>query len=62
MEGKRHFRQNAAVSAIELENVSRLWGETRALDGMQTDSWGGMTARWTYHPDNGMNITFTDAK
>lgn len=30
---------------------------TRALDGRQTDSWGGFTAAWTYHPDDGLDIT-----
>jgi hypothetical protein len=32
---------------------------TRALDGTQTDSWDGIKVRWTYHPDNGLNMTFT---
>jgi hypothetical protein len=30
---------------------------TRALDGRQTDSWDGFTAAWTYHPDDGLDIT-----
>lgn len=30
---------------------------TRALDGQQTDSWPGYTARWTYHPDDGLQMT-----
>lgn len=30
---------------------------TRALDGQQTDSWSGVDARWTYHPDDGLDIT-----
>ena len=34
--------------------------QTRALDGTQTDSWEDLTARWTYHPDNGMTATFSD--
>ena len=29
---------------------------TRALDGMQTAEWDGITATWTYHPDSGMNL------
>jgi hypothetical protein len=32
-------------------------GSTRALDGQQTDSWPGYTARWTYHPDDGLQMT-----
>lgn len=34
---------------------------TRALDGQQTDSWSGYTARWTYHPDNGLQMTIRTA-
>lgn len=34
---------------------------TRALDGQQTDSWPGYTARWTYHPDNGLQMTIRAA-
>lgn len=30
---------------------------TRALDGRQADSWDGFTAAWTYHPDDGLDIT-----
>lgn len=30
---------------------------TRALDGQQTDQWGGYEARWSYHPDDGVNFT-----
>lgn len=29
---------------------------TRALDGMQRDSWRRFKASWTYHPDAGLNI------
>lgn len=34
-------------------------GNTRAIDGMQTATWGKVTAIWNYHPDSGTNITFT---
>lgn len=30
---------------------------TRALDGLQKASWGKLSAFWTYHPDNGLNIS-----
>lgn len=33
---------------------------TRALDGQQTDIWDGYEARWTYHPDDGLQITVID--
>lgn len=32
-------------------------GTTRALDGQQTDSWDDYTARWTYFPDDGLQMT-----
>ena len=31
---------------------------TRALDGLQRATWGKNSAFWTYHPDNGLNISF----
>ena len=31
---------------------------TRALDGLQKATWGKLSAFWTYHPDNGVNISF----
>lgn len=33
---------------------------TRALDGQQTDTWDDYEARWTYHPDAGLNFTIID--
>ncbi|AXG14970.1 hypothetical protein [Intrasporangium calvum] len=30
---------------------------TRALDGQQEDTWDSYKARWTYHPDDGLNLT-----
>lgn len=33
---------------------------TRALDGMQDAEWKGIHASWTYHPDNGFNISLED--
>lgn len=32
---------------------------TRALDGRQEDSWDGIQAQWTYHPDNGLDMVLT---
>lgn len=34
---------------------------TRALDGIQKATWGKISAFWTYHPDNGVNITFNQS-
>ena len=35
---------------------------TRALDGQQTDSWDGLTARWAYHPDDGLTLIIVDTQ
>ena len=43
--------------------VSTLMGETRALDGRQSDSWdrpyGTIQVTWTYHPDAGLDSLLT---
>lgn len=36
-------------------------GQTRALDGRQSDAWDGFEASWTYHPDNGASILIEHA-
>ena len=46
------------------ESVTAHMDSTRALDGQQTDSWSTsegtkVNARWTYHPDSGMNLILT---
>lgn len=47
-----------AIDELDVpERVSSHIGTTRALDGTQEDSWEGLEARWTYHPDSGLNIT-----
>ena len=38
------------------DSVLDKMGNTRALDGMQTASWGDITATWTYHPDDGLDV------
>ena len=38
--------------------ISRM-SATRAIDGMQDGRWDGISASWTYHPDDGLNITLT---
>lgn len=32
---------------------------TRALDGRQTADWAGISAAWTYHPNQGMDLVLT---
>jgi len=33
---------------------------TTALQGVQADTWDGIEASWTYHPDNGLDVILTD--
>jgi hypothetical protein len=40
-------------------SVDRRVGMTRALDGVQEARWGKINAFWNYHPDSGLNITFS---
>jgi hypothetical protein len=35
---------------------------TRALDGYQDATFGEFAASWTYHPDDGLNMTITRAE
>jgi hypothetical protein len=34
--------------------------KTTAMQGVQTATWGEFSAKWTYHPDNGLDIIVTD--
>jgi hypothetical protein len=36
--------------------------ETSSNDGPQTDSWDDYTARWKYHPDDGVSLTIIDTQ
>lgn len=47
-----------AISAPDY--VRQNINSTRALDGQQEDSWAGVRARWTYHPDTGLQITLVE--
>lgn len=41
--------------------MSRMDG-TRALDGMQEAEWSGLSASWTYHPDNGLDVILAEVR
>lgn len=46
------------LSGLEIpERVTSHMSSTRALDGTQNDAWDAYEARWTYHPDDGLNLT-----
>ncbi|MEL7975770.1 hypothetical protein AAG589_07880 [Isoptericola sp. F-RaC21] len=40
--------------------VVTLIESTRALDGMQSDTWDEFTATWSYHPDDGLEIVIVE--
>jgi hypothetical protein len=42
------------------ESVVAQMGSTRALDGTRDASFDGMTATWTYHTDDGLEVIVTD--
>ncbi|GAA1250675.1 hypothetical protein GCM10009588_31870 [Microbacterium phyllosphaerae] len=33
--------------------------QTTSMDGRQTESWDGITAAWSYHPDRGSDMVIT---
>lgn len=39
--------------------VSSHLGQTTSMDGRQTESWDGVTAAWSYHPDRGSDMVIT---
>ena len=41
------------------ESVNNRMEQTRALDGMQKASGDGFEMTWTYHPDHGMEVTYS---
>lgn len=41
------------------ESVIARMNSTRALDGMQSATWDGFEASWTYHPDDGLDLIIT---
>lgn len=40
-------------------SVDRRISITRAIDGLQEAKWGRISAFWNYHPDDGLDITFS---
>jgi hypothetical protein len=40
-------------------SVTEKMNATRALDGRRDAQWDGITAEWSYHPDNGLDVILT---
>ena len=47
---------NAALGLPE--SLSNDMGETRGADGKQTRTYDDLTVSWTYHPDEGLEVTY----
>lgn len=58
LDGMTCVLKRLGVSSAALEHVA----STRALDGQQTEEWDGFKARWTFHPDDGLQMTVVDTK
>ncbi|WP_125615954.1 hypothetical protein [Specibacter cremeus] len=65
--GKKKSGADASALACVLRELGTPQGviarmdSTRALDGTQTGTWSGLSASWTYHPDNGFNVVIETA-
>ncbi|MEU2199538.1 hypothetical protein [Isoptericola sp. NPDC019482] len=60
--GASYTTVDCVLGALEAPSrVTELMNSTRALDGRQTDSWDGVTATWSYHPDTGLDLLLTVA-
>jgi hypothetical protein len=55
---EKDYKCVATALAMPASAEKRI-GFTRALDGMQEARWGQINAFWNYHPDSGLNITFS---
>ena len=54
------FPEPSGTSAPTPTTVIAQMDSTRALDGTRDATWDGMTATWTYHPDDGLDVILTD--
>ena len=60
--GLTYSDYNCAVKILKMpEFVAAKVGSTRSIDGMQNAQWGKISAFWNYHPDNGLDMTFTSS-
>ncbi|MBE6607720.1 MAG: hypothetical protein E7633_04100 [Ruminococcaceae bacterium] len=65
-DSSRNSYESEAISAVLSINaylnfpssLNERISSTRAIDGMQTQTYGDYTVSWTYHPDNGLKIIY----
>jgi hypothetical protein len=49
--------QVCVLGALDVpDNIINRMSNTTSLMGMQTGSWDGIAASWTYHPNNGLDV------
>lgn len=54
---------NCVMDAIKVPDYVRAqMNKTRALDGTQRESWGNISATWSYHPNTGFNLGLTEKR
>jgi hypothetical protein len=41
------------------DRIREQMGATRAIDGIQSEEFGDYRAQWTYHPDDGLRVTYS---
>lgn len=52
---------NCVLDSVKVPDFVRAqMDKTRALDGTQRESWGNLSATWSYHPDSGFNVGLTE--
>lgn len=64
MEGEESFSGSMSYGEVTcvleaVDTPDAVWdkmGRTTSLQGVQSDSWNGIEASWTYHPDQGLDI------
>lgn len=45
--------------ALELpDSLETKMGQTRSIDGRQTEEYDNVTVSWTYHPDKGLEVLY----
>jgi hypothetical protein len=65
MEGEAEFGMtyddvSCILDALNIpDSTLERMGQTSSLDGSVEDSWDGISASWTYHPDRGMDVILT---
>ena len=60
MDGLNSEELYCVIEALNTpESAVSHFGQTTSLNGRQTESWGGITMSWSYHPDRGLDAVYT---